>query len=120
MFIRRVWPASSVARTGLPDPLRLRRDMDRLFDMLWSGESPTPGVFPPMNVTHEGDRYYVRAELPGIRPEDLQIAVERNKLSVSGKREIPEEGSGVSYHRRERAVCVEHYIRVNAGRRHVG
>jgi HSP20 family protein len=76
--------------------------MDRLFDTLWSEES-TPGVFPPMNVTHDNDRYYVRTELPGVRVKDLQIAVERNKLSLSGSREIPKEGDGVSYHRRERA-----------------
>jgi HSP20 family protein len=84
-------------------PVQLRRDIDRLFDTLWSGETPGPGVFPAMNVTHDGDRYFVRAELPGIRTSDLHIAVERNKLTVSGKREIQEEGNGVSYHRRERA-----------------
>ena len=103
MFIRRVWPASSFYRTGVPDPMRLRRDMDRLFNVLWPGEEPGPGVFPAMNVTQDDDRYYVRAELPGIRTGDLKVSVERNKLSVAGKREIREEGDGVSYHRRERA-----------------
>ena len=103
MFIRRVWPASPFYRAGVPDPMQLRRDMDRLFDVLWSGETPGPGVFPAMNVTQDKDRYYVRAELPGIRTSDLRISVERNKLSVSGKREIQEEGNGVGYHRRERA-----------------
>lgn len=103
MFIRRLRPASPFQRAGLMDPLQLRREMDRFLDVLWSGETPGPGVFPTLNVTQDGDRYYVRAELPGIRSEDLQIAVERNKLSVSGKREILEEGDGVSYHRRERA-----------------
>lgn len=103
MFIRRVWPAPSFSRTGLLDPFQLRRDMDRFFDMLWPGETGAPGVFPAMNVTRDGDRYYVRAELPGVRTADLQIAVERNKLTVSGKREILEEGNGVSYHRRERS-----------------
>jgi len=87
----------------MPDPMRLRRDMDRLFDVFWSGETPGTGVFPAMNVTQDKDRYYVRAELPGIRTSDLKISVERNKLSVAGKREIQEEGDGVSYHRRERA-----------------
>lgn len=103
MFIRRVWPTSPFYRAGMPDPMRLRRDMDRLFDVFWSGETPGTGVFPAMNVTQDKDRYYVRAELPGIRTSDLKISVERNKLSVAGKREIQEEGDGVSYHRRERA-----------------
>jgi len=103
MFVRRVWPASPFLRAGVPNPMQLRRDMDRLFDVLWSDESPAPGVFPAMNVTQDGNRYYVRTELPGVNTDDLQIAVERNKLTVSGTREIPEEGDGVSYHRRERA-----------------
>lgn len=103
MFIRRIWPASPLERAAVPDAMRLRRDMDRLFDMLWSGETSSAGVFPAMNVTRDDDRYYVRAELPGIRSEDLQVAVERNKLSLSGKREIPDQQQGVSYHRRERA-----------------
>ena len=102
MFIRRVWPASSSQRTAYPDAFRLRRDMDRLFDALWSDHPAASGVFPPMNVTQHGDKYFVRAELPGVRSEDLQISVERNKLSLSGKRDIPAEQEGVSYHRRER------------------
>lgn len=103
MFIRRMWPASGLARAAMLDPMQLRRDMDRLFDAIWQGEEMGPGVFPAMNVTQDGERYYVRAELPGIRTEDIQISVERNKLTVTGKREIEEEGNGVSYHRRERA-----------------
>ncbi len=103
MFIRRVWPASPFHEAGSPDPMQLRRDMDRLFDVLWRGETPATGVFPAMNVTQDSDRYYVRAELPGIRTSDLRIAVESNKLSVAGKREIHEESGEVSYHRRERA-----------------
>ncbi len=103
MFVRRVWPASPFQRAGMPDPSRLRRDMDRLFDVLWSGDTPGTGVFPAMNVTQDKDRYFVRAELPGIRTSDLKISVERNKLSVAGKRQIQEEGNGVSYHRRERS-----------------
>ncbi|MCW5980988.1 MAG: Hsp20/alpha crystallin family protein [Bryobacteraceae bacterium] len=79
--------------------------MDRLFEMTWGepASAPTAGVFPAMNVTQDADRYQVRAELPGIRTEDLQISVERNKLVVSGKREMPGESDAVSYHRRERA-----------------
>lgn len=105
MLIRRMWPVSPFVRGGFPDPFRLRRDMDRLFDMLWSdaAETPSAGVFPAMNITQDAHNYYVRAELPGVSPNDLNISVERNKLSVSGKREIAAQGNGVSYHRRERA-----------------
>lgn len=103
--MRRMWPSTSFPfRGGLPDPARVRREMERLFDLL-EAEAPsaTPaGVFPPMNVTQDGQNYYVRTELPGIDPSALNISVERNKLVVAGRREIREEQDGVSYHRRER------------------
>ena len=102
MYIRRIWPTSPYLRTGLVDPTRLRRDIDYLFDSIRSSEAPASGVFPLMNVTQDSDRYYVRAEIPGVSSKDLNISVERNKLSVSGSREVSKEGDGVSYHRRER------------------
>lgn len=105
MFIRRIWPGNpQLFPAGFPDPARLRRDMDRLFDVFWAEtpEESTAGVFPAMNVTQDGTRYYVRAELPGVEPGDLKISVERNKLTVGGERKIATEGEEVSYHRRER------------------
>ncbi len=103
MFIRRVWPDSPFQRLQFPDPSRLQRDMDRLFELLRTDHPEAPGVFPPLNVTHKDDRFFLRAELPGVRPEDLNISVERNKVTLAGKREIASEGENVSYHRRERA-----------------
>jgi HSP20 family protein len=103
MNVRRM-PSTFMSRAGLPDPARLRRDMDCLFDLMWTqpGTSTTTGVFPAMNVTQDSDRYFVRAELPGVSPTDLTISIERNKLLVSGKRDIAPESDKVSYHRRER------------------
>lgn len=103
--MRRTWPSSSFPfRGGFPDPARIRREMERLFDLL-EAEAPSAapaGVFPPINVTQDGQNFYVRTELPGIDPAALNISVERNKLTLAGKREIPVEQDGVSYHRRER------------------
>jgi HSP20 family protein len=61
------------------------------------------GVFPPMNVTQDDDNFYLRAEIPGIKPSELSISAVRNRVSLSGEREIKPEHERVSYHRRERA-----------------
>jgi HSP20 family protein len=61
------------------------------------------GVFPPMNVTQDDDNFYVRAEVPGIKPSELSITAVRNRVSLAGKREIQPEHERASYHRRERA-----------------
>lgn len=82
----------------------MQRQMDRLMDAL-SGRRTghvSAGVFPPINLTEDQDNYYVRAELPGIEADKLDIQATGNNLSLSGERRIAEEGNGVRYHRRER------------------
>jgi len=54
------------------------------------------------NVTEDNDNYYVRAELPGVKSEDMDIQVTAKGVSISGERKIPVEGDNVKYHRRER------------------
>ncbi len=55
-----------------------------------------------MNVTQDDDRYYIRAEVPGIKASALSVSALRNRVSISGHREIAREEEEVSYHRRER------------------
>ena len=78
--------------------------MMRLFDT-FAGSSfgeVGAGVFPPINITQDSDNFYVRAEIPGIEPDQLSISAVRNRVSIAGKREIKREGERASYHRRER------------------
>jgi len=83
---------------------RMRRDMDRLVEG-FGGRSlslPTAGVFPLVNLTEDKDGYYVRAELPGVKSDELDISVTANTLSITGERKLTDEGKEVRYHRRER------------------
>lgn len=103
MFVRRIWPSFQGNRNPL-DPGRLLRDFENLLDVV-SRSAPgeaAAGVFPALNITKDADRYHVRAELPGVNADELQISAEGAKLSISGRRQLPPE-SEVSYHRRERA-----------------
>lgn len=102
MLLRRVWPSRPMFESPFSDFDQLRREMLRVFDSVMGNES-TPGVYPPVNVTQDDNNYYVRAELPGIKPSDLSVTALRNRLSITGKREIPDEDGKVSYHRKERA-----------------
>jgi HSP20 family protein len=62
----------------------------------------TAGVFPPVNVTEDKNNYFVRAELSGLKAEELKLSVTGKSLTISGERDIPSEGDNVRYHRRER------------------
>jgi HSP20 family protein len=79
--------------------------MQRLFDAVsgsgWSDAGA--GVFPPVNISQDADNFYVRAEVPGLKKEDIEIQATGKRISISGKREIPKESDGASYHRKERS-----------------
>ena len=82
----------------------LRREMDKLVDAFSGrrGIAPSVGVFPALNVSEDENSLLVRAELPGIAPEDIEITTKENNLIIKGERKIAAEGEKVSYHRRER------------------
>jgi HSP20 family protein len=105
MFVRRAWPSRPTFEGAYVDADQLRTDMLRLLDVLSDGTARdvSAGVFPPVNVTQDDDHFYVRAEIPGIDPKDLSISAVRNRLSISGARQIAKEQERVSYHRKERA-----------------
>lgn len=80
---------------------RMRQQLDQVFDDT-PHQKASAGVFPLINLTEDKDNYYVRAELPGIKSDELDIQVTVKGISISGERKIPVEGNNVKYHRRER------------------
>ena len=84
---------------------RMIRQMDRFSRAVAGGRRPSwfsSGVFPAVNITEDKDSYYVRAELPGIKADDIDLQVDGKNLMISGERQIASEGGKVTYHRRER------------------
>jgi HSP20 family protein len=84
---------------------RISRNMDFLSrHMLGSPSlSMLPSkVFPAVNISEDKDKYFVCAELPGIKADEIDIQVHGKNLTISGERKIPSEGDNVKYHRRER------------------
>ncbi len=79
---------------------RFRRRMNRIF-----GVSPgfmTQDVFPPLNVWSDSGKAVVKAEVPGIKKEDLEISVENDVLTIKGHREPGKPGGGECFRRHER------------------
>lgn len=83
---------------------RLQQEVDELFGS-WNSplgiRSLPQGSFPAVNVgqTPEGVEIYLF--VPGIDPKSLDISIQRNLLTVSGKREI-QVHEEVNYYRQER------------------
>ena len=105
MMIRRLgeWPAFN-RRNPFEELERMRSNMDRLLAS-YGGDMPGAsyaGVFPLANLSEDKDAYYIRAEMPGIKANELDISLTGSTLSISGERAVSPAGEGVKYHRRER------------------
>ncbi len=101
MILRRLagWPTLDW-RSPFEELDRMRRLLDNIT--LGLTREPFAGVYPLMNLTEDADSYYLRAELPGIKSEDIDISATSNSISISGERKIPDAGTDAVYHRRER------------------
>lgn len=82
---------------------RLRQEMNQLLNLFSPGSEPFfSRVYPALNLTEKGDNFYVRAELPGVDPESLDVSVVEGRLQIGGERKIDAEDQNIGYHRRER------------------
>ncbi len=82
---------------------RMQREMNRFMNA-YAGLQPfhfRTGVFPPINLSEDENNLYVRAELPGVEPEAIEISVEGETLTLRGERKL-QTAENVNYHRRER------------------
>jgi len=86
---------------------KLRKDMDRLFSRLWDDFSMPvlPGGLydrTSFDLSEKGDQLELKAEIPGINPDDLEVSITDDLLTIKGKTEdstVQEEGD---VQRRER------------------
>jgi HSP20 family protein len=87
------------------EPLRelaaLQGEVDRLFNSDNSG--PLRRWMPAMDVVETDDQFVLRADLPGMSEEDVNIEVEDRVLTVSGERKATHEVAKDGFHRVERA-----------------
>jgi HSP20 family protein len=83
-----------------PDLSELRSRFDRMFDELSTGRERrwTPAI----DVLREDGNLIVRADIPGIKPEEVRIEIEDDILTISGKHEEHTEGQHKDYVRHER------------------
>ena len=78
----------------------LRARFDRMFDG-WLDDHERTWT-PPIDVVREDGHLVVRADRPGIKPEEVKIEVEDDILTVSGEHSESTEEKDTSYVRRER------------------
>jgi HSP20 family protein len=56
---------------------------------------------PAVDILEEEDAIVLKAELPGVKPEDVDITIENGMLTISGERRLESEEKRENYHRVE-------------------
>jgi len=86
----------------------LRSVIDDLFDDN-HGRSLTPPRMskwhPAVDVLESQDSYLIRAELPGMKREDIKVEVKDGALVLSGERKSEKPAEGVDYRHVERVAA---------------
>jgi HSP20 family protein len=95
-------------RSGLSDMAVLQNRLNSIFSDFsrnLEGDSETLGAgnfVPAVDVYEDSQKVQLKLEVPGIRPEDLDIRVEGRTLTVRGERKFESEEKEENFHRIER------------------
>ena len=90
------------------DLLAIQDEMNQVFGRALGrtepGETATARAWAPaLDIAERNDAYVVNVEVPGIKPDDLEITLEDGVLTISGERRFEEETKEAQYHRVERS-----------------
>ena len=93
------------------DPFRdlrsLQDEMNRLFSSTFTRGGSDEQMFggtwnPNVDIFENKDSIVLEADLPGLKPEDVNISIENNVLTISGERKFEKKDEGDNFHRVER------------------
>lgn len=85
----------------------LQEDIDRLFEnrlALDETVASTSTWTPPVDIREEEERFVIHADVPGVRPEDIEVTMEQGVLTISGSRSGESRSEKEGYRRVERVT----------------
>jgi len=101
--VKELQPSQIQAFNSLLDTFRSEIVWDPFRGFEWPVEYTLPTRIPYVDVIDSGKEYIVKAELPGLKKENVEIEVGTNELSLTAKSDIEKEEKGQNYLHRERA-----------------
>ncbi len=98
-------------RSGFPTSIdRMRDEFDRALQNFWGGNGdfesmlPASEWQPSVDISEDDQALKVKVDLPGIKPEDVEISVSDDRLTIKGERkeETEDDNKETKVHRIER------------------
>jgi len=97
--------SESIARREW-EPFRVMRDLlrwDPFHEMAPILSNEIPAYSPAFEVKESKDSFVFKADVPGVKEQDLEVTTTGNRLTVSGKRESEKEEKEDNYYAFERS-----------------
>lgn len=105
MFNLTPWP-----KRERNDVTRFRNEMDDIFNRFFEMSPFGPseffserGWFPTADVSETKDKITVKAEIPGVEKDNIDLYIDGRTLTIKGEKKQEKEDKGENYHRVERS-----------------
>lgn len=92
------------------EPNEMWSRMHQQLNDLWrTGADPetsnvaTSQWMPLVDIKEEPDRFVIKADVPGVKPEEIEVTMENGMLTIRGERTAEEKEDKDGYHRVERS-----------------
>ncbi|MCM2356870.1 MAG: Hsp20/alpha crystallin family protein [Geobacteraceae bacterium] len=84
----------------------MQEQMNRLLDLAWNreaGEEVKEGIWQPsVDIYEDEESVVIKAEVPDIDQNDIEVRIEDNTLTLKGERKLDQSIRKENYHRVER------------------
>ena len=105
MYLTRWKKADASAQTAFGQLFDLRDELDRLFGTPFAELTHASRFFdgwtPAEDLYEDKDNFVVKAELPGMKREDIEVSLHEGALTVSGERKSEEKHTDAETRREE-------------------
>lgn len=84
------------------------RAVDEIFRRAWMDpfgalDLPMGGLHPRVDMSEDEEHIYLNAEIPGMRPEDLDVSIQRDDIVIRGEKKQESTTQRGGIHRQERS-----------------
>ncbi len=87
-----------------PDVSSVNDEVSRIFREAFGNQAAaSAGAFTPaLDVEEDEDRFTLHVELPSVKPEDVEVSLEENVLTIAGERRFYDDREADGFRRIER------------------
>src|SRR5687767_8161769 len=89
---------------AIREPWQLLNRLSRDLDGFLGAPANNVAYIPAVDIREERDHYLVNADLPGVKPEDIEITAEKGVLTLRGERKAEQRDEAAGYERIERVT----------------